>query len=88
SHHTTMRAIASLLDCDVTMREVDGALLVTDNGNHIADAHTGATLTNPVQTEADLLALAGVVQVGLFNDMCDVVVMASSDGITVLTKND
>jgi ribose 5-phosphate isomerase len=29
-----------------------------------------------------------VVQVGLFNDMCDVVVMASSDGITVLTKND
>ena len=88
SHHTTMRAIASMLDCDVTMREVDGALLVTDNGNHIADAHTGATLTNPVQTEADLLALAGVVQVGLFNDMCDVVVMASSDGITVLTKND
>ena len=63
-------------------------MLTTDNGNYIADAHTGATIANPVKVEASLLALAGVVQVGLFSNMCDVVVMASGDGITVLTKQD
>ena len=50
--------------------------LVTDNGNHIIDAHTGPTLTDPAATEAALLALAGVVQVGLFIGMCDVVHLA------------
>ena len=35
-----------------------------------------------------LLNLAGVVQVGLFNNMCDVVVLASSDGVSVLEKGD
>ena len=88
SHNTTRRAIAELLTCEVVMREKDGALLTTDNGNYIADAHTGPTLHDPTRTEAAILALAGVVQVGLFTDMCDVVVMASGDGITVLTKQD
>jgi ribose 5-phosphate isomerase A len=88
SHNTTRRAIAEVLGCEVVMRSSGGALLTTDNGNYIADAQTGATITNPVETEAALLALAGVVQVGLFNNMCDVVVMASGDGITVLTKQD
>ena len=60
--------------------------LVTDNGNYIVDARTGPTIVDPVKTERELLAIAGVVQVGLFNNMCDVVVMASKDGVRVLTK--
>ena len=70
------------------MREKDGILLTTDNGNYIADAHTGPTITHPEETERKLLNLAGVVQVGLFNNMCDVVVLASSDGVSVLEKGD
>jgi ribose 5-phosphate isomerase len=35
-----------------------------------------------------LLNIAGVVQVGLFIDMCDVVVLASPTGVSVLTKDD
>lgn len=88
SYNTTRRAIASVLGCDVVMREMDGALLTTDNGNYIADAHTGPTLFEPTATEGALLALAGVVQVGLFTDMCDVVVMATEDGVSVLSKQD
>jgi len=88
SYNTTRRAIEQSLGCNVSMREKDGTLLTTDNGNYIADAHTGATLTHPEDTERNLLNLAGVVQVGLFNNMCDVVVLASSDGVSVLEKGD
>lgn len=88
SYNTTKRAIEQSLGCNVSMREKDGILLTTDNGNYIADAHTGPTITHPEETERKLLNLAGVVQVGLFNNMCDVVVLASSDGVSVLEKGD
>lgn len=88
SYNTTKRAIEQSLGCNVSMREKNGILLTTDNGNYIADAHTGPTLTHPEETERTLLNLAGVVQVGLFNNMCDVVVLASSDGVSVLEKGD
>ena len=88
SYNTTRRAIAKVLGCEVVMRQSGEKLLTTDNGNLIADAHTGPTITNPAEAEAAILALAGVVQVGLFTNMCDVVVMASENGITVLTKED
>ncbi len=86
SHNTTRRSIESVLECKVVMREDSGVLLQTDNGNLIADAHTGASITDPEATETALLALAGVVQVGLFNNMCDVVVLASSSGVKTLQK--
>jgi len=88
SFNTTKRAIEQTLGCDATMRMSDGKLLTTDNGNYIADAHTGPTLNDPERTERELLNLAGVVQVGLFNNMCDVVVLASPNGVNVLEKSD
>ena len=54
---------------------------ITDNGNMIADAHCGPTLHQPKEIEQQILNIAGVVQVGLFNDMCDVVVLAGSNGV-------
>ena len=88
SFKTTKRAIASALDCEVNMRMENDELLKTDNGNYIADAHTGPTISDPEATERRLLGLAGVVQVGLFNNMCSVVVMASETGVSILTKDD
>ena len=88
SYGTTKRQIESVLGCKVSMRKHDGELLRTDNGNHIADAHAGPTITDPEAIEARLLSLAGVVQVGLFNNMCDVVILASSSGVAVLEKGD
>jgi len=83
---TTVRALAELLGCTVTVRQNDEQDLVTDNGNLIADAHTGPTLSDPVAVEQAVLSIAGVVQVGLFTGMCDVVVMASPDGVATLIK--
>ncbi|MCH1616520.1 MAG: ribose-5-phosphate isomerase RpiA [Candidatus Poseidonia sp.] len=88
SYNTTKRAIKEALGCEVIMRQKNGELLTTDNGNFIADAHAGPTLANPEETERQLLNLAGVVQVGLFNNMCDVVVLASSEGVSILEKGD
>ena len=88
SYATTKRAIEHLLGCEVTMRMAENRLLETDNGNYIADAHTGPSLNDPENTERELLNIAGVVQVGLFNNMCNVVVLASTEGVTILTKND
>ena len=88
SFNTTKRAIESILGCSVKMRMAGAEMLKTDNGNYIADAHTGPSIIDPEMTEQRLLALAGVVQVGLFNNMCNVVVMASETGVTILTKDD
>lgn len=85
---TTKRAIQRCLGCDVELRMDGESPLVTDNGNYIVDAHTGPSLSHPEATERELLNIAGVVQVGLFNNMCDIVVLASSDGVTVLSKDD
>tara|TARA_B100000497_G_C7390030_1_gene248589 strand:- start:288 stop:503 length:216 start_codon:yes stop_codon:yes gene_type:complete len=55
--------------------------VVTDNGNLIADAHCGPSIEDPKKVENDVLMIAGVVQVGLFNDMCDAVILAGSNGV-------
>jgi ribose 5-phosphate isomerase A len=62
--------------------------VVTDNGNYIADAHCGPKLSEPEKLEVDILKIAGVVQVGLFNNMCDVVVLAKNSGVqTIINPN-
>ena len=81
SHEATVRALTRLLDCRVNIRMAGDGPVFTDNGNMIADAHTGPTIIDPISTEIDILQIAGVVQVGLFNNMCDAVVLAGKDGI-------
>jgi ribose 5-phosphate isomerase A len=85
---TTKRSIEAVLDSPTSLRMEGDEPLVTDNGNYIVDAQTGATIDNPVETERRLLSIAGVVQVGLFNGICDVVILAKNDGVEVLTKQD
>ena len=86
SWQTTLRSIESVLGCSATLRMRGKEPLVTDNGNYIVDAQTGPTIDDPVETERKLLAIAGVVEVGLFNNMCDVVVLASQDGVQIMRK--
>ena len=81
SHEATVRALSRLLDCRVNIRMAGDGPVITDNGNMIADAHTGPSISDPISTELEILQIAGVVQVGLFNNMCDVVVLAGKDGI-------
>ena len=67
----------------------DNAPLVTDNGNLIVDAGIGNPfIDDPRFIESQLLHLAGVVEVGLFIDMCDTVVLASQTGVEILQRLD
>ncbi len=84
----TVSALASLLDCAVELRMNGDVLMLTDNGNCIADARIGPRINDPVETEANILNVAGVVQVGLFNNMCDAVVLASGNSVQTLMNPD
>ena len=86
AHQATIRKLANLLDCRVNCRMSGDNPVVTDNGNYIADAHCGPSIAEPVKLEGKILNIAGVVQVGLFNEMCDVVVLANDSGVEILTN--
>lgn len=80
SWEETKRQIENMFECEAKIRGGKNPF-VTDNGNYILDLQCGATLDQPIITEAKLLSLAGVCEVGLFNNICDTVIMASERGI-------
>jgi len=57
---------------------------ITDNGGYILDCRFGSSISDPQSLETTLLSIAGVVEVGLFVDICDVVVLASNGGVLTL----
>ena len=81
AYQSTIRKLTKLLDCRVNCRMSGDNPVITDNGNMIADAHCGPSIEDPRMVERDVLMIAGVVQVGLFNDMCDAVILAGSNGV-------
>ena len=88
SHEATVRSLSRLLDCRVNIRMSGNGPVITDNGNMIADAHSGPKISDPLSSESEILMIAGVVQVGLFNNMCDAVVLAGKDGIESIVNPD
>ena len=59
---------------------------VTDNGGYILDCRFGPTISDPTSLEKQIRSIDGVVEVGLFVDMCDAVVMATPSGVSTLLK--
>ena len=82
---TTMALIGELLvGLDVMGRETalrmhGDAPLVTDEGHHIIDLYLGR-IGNPRQLALVLNQIPGVVETGLFIDICDAVVIGHADG--------
>ena len=57
---------------------------VTDNGNHILDVHD-LQIANPIEMEARINKIPGVVSVGIFADRgADVLLIADDDGVREL----
>ena len=69
--------------CEIKVRKnSNGEKFVTDNGNNILDCQfPGIEATE--MTELHMLAIPGVVDTGLFIHMCDKVLIAGENGITV-----
>src|SRR5579885_3482547 len=64
----------------------DGAPVITDNGNVVLDCAFGA-IPDPAGLERELKAIAGVAEVGLFVDLCDVLLIGAGDGVTVRRRD-
>jgi ribose 5-phosphate isomerase A len=62
-------------------RRPDGTPYLTDEQNYILDC-VGNHITNPVQTAADIRAIVGVVEHGLFLDMASLALIADESGVT------
>ena len=60
---------------------------VTDNDGYILDCSFGPSISDPKSLEMKLLSIAGVVEVGLFVDICDAVVLASNGGVLTLIND-
>jgi len=52
---------------------------VTDEGNHILDLHLGQ-ISDPAKLAIALNQVPGVIENGLFINICDLVVLGASDG--------
>ena len=76
-----------VLNRDVTLRMNGAAPLVTDESNYILDLHL-KRIGNPRQLAMVLNQIPGVVENGLFIDICDIVVIGHADGrVTVRDIN-
>ena len=60
---------------------------VTDNDGYILDCSFGPSISDPKSLEMKLLSIAGVIEVGLFVDICDAVVLASNGGVLTLIND-
>jgi ribose 5-phosphate isomerase A len=81
----TMKALSNL-GCEPKIREKDGEIFVTDNGNYIVDCSFGR-IENPRKMELEIKDIPGVVEVGIFTHLCDEVIIGKKDGIEIRRKS-
>ena len=65
------------------LRETAGQPFTTDGGNHIADCAI-VTIADPRKLEAELHAMPGVIETGLFIGMTSSVIAAGPNGVEEL----
>lgn len=80
----TSRAIAEF-GVTPTLRQRQGRPFLTDNGNLILDCPFGS-IPDPAGLASRLMAVPGVVEVGLFTDLADRAFIGSSDGVIALDR--
>lgn len=68
-----------VLGRDVTLRMNGDRPFITDEGNHILDLHLNR-IGNPRQLAMVLNQVPGIVENGLFIDICDIVIVGYGDG--------
>lgn len=89
----TTRAVAGVLAdhglgaAPMALRGGATAPFVTDEGNLIVDLNLGA-IPSPEALDAALLAVPGVVETGLFLDLCSAIIIGHADGSSVLRRAD
>ncbi|GGB45818.1 ribose-5-phosphate isomerase A [Lentibacillus populi] len=71
------------LGCTPTIRQKNGEIFVSDNGNYILDCQF-SDISNPKQLHSSLKSLVGVVETGLFIDMAELVIVGCNEGVSIV----
>ena len=82
----TRDRISSICPGEVTLRG-GSEPFVTDNDGYILDCSFGPSISEPKSLDMKILSIAGVVEVGLFLDICDAVILASNGGVSILIND-
>jgi len=69
--------------CTAKLRMKEKEIYVTDNGNYIVDLYFETPMKDAVAAGNAISGLVGVVEHGLFLNMCDVCIIAGKDGISI-----
>lgn len=79
----TMKKLQNL-DCDIQIRQKEGKIFITDNGNYIVDCSFGE-IADPAKLNSLIHLIPGVVETGLFvHGMVSSVIVGSDSGVKVL----
>ncbi|RJU84859.1 MAG: ribose-5-phosphate isomerase RpiA [Candidatus Poseidoniales archaeon] len=78
--------ISNFCPGEVNLRMENENPFVTDNGGYILDCNFGPIISKPDIYEKKINSIEGVVEVGLFVGICDVVIFSSLSGIQTLIK--
>lgn len=65
------------------LRMKDENIFITDNGNYIVDLHIGISMNiNDVYNKVN--EITGVLEVGLFSNMCKRIIIGTNDGVKII----
>jgi len=78
---------SSVLTPSGQLRMKGEEIYVTDNANYIIDLYFETPMKDAVAAGAAISSLVGVVEHGLFLNMCDVCIVAGKTGIEVMTRD-
>ncbi|MFB4475814.1 ribose 5-phosphate isomerase A, partial [Oceanobacillus caeni] len=71
--------------CEPVLREKDGEVFISDNGNYILDCNF-QKITEPEKLHNELIGIVGVVETGLFVNMADKVLVGKDGKVEVVEK--
>lgn len=80
----TAKQIAEL-GAKPVLREREGSVFISNNGNYILDCHFNA-IDDPKKLHHELKQMLGVVETGLFIDITDTIIIAGEKEVKVIDK--
>ncbi len=84
-HRKTMKNLEAL-GCVPALRMKDGEVFITDNGNYIVDCKFGR-IEKPAEMEVEIDRIPGVVEVGLFINIADEVIIGKKNGVEIRKRS-
>jgi len=84
--YPTKRKIEERFGCKAELRMSDDNPFTSDNMNYILDCEFPSGIEDPEEVERELDKIPGIVEIGLFVDMADVVIAGTREGIKIFEK--